>query len=83
MTEGTLLGLGTCYVCAEVFAFNPDTVPSVPIDPDTGLPPDVGRTEPANAIRRPICDVCLPVINKLRAGLKLPPFTHGKAWPNG
>lgn len=49
--------LGPCGACKNPFSFDPDTVPSVPVDPETGLPPDMGG-DPARAIRMPICPAC-------------------------
>jgi hypothetical protein len=36
-----LVGIDRCYGCGQLFAFSPYTVPSIPIDPTTNLPPDL------------------------------------------
>jgi hypothetical protein len=38
--------------------FDPDTVTSIPIDPDRQLPPDLGG-DPDKAIRMPLCPGCV------------------------
>jgi hypothetical protein len=69
-----IVGIGPCVGCRDVFAFDPDTVPSIPIDPQTGLPPDLGG-DPARAVRRPICPGCLELAN-------IEPRRRGlRAWP--
>jgi len=60
-----LVAFGICFVHERTFAFNPDTVITVPIDPATGLPPDMGG-DAGRAISRPICDVCIGKINPMR-----------------
>ncbi len=77
MNEGTVIAIGPCYACGELFGFDPDTVPAIPIDPDNGLPPDRGGDR-ARAVNRPICDMCLAGINPIRAANGLPPFIHGR-----
>lgn len=66
MSEGYVLGFGTCWSCGVGFTFNPETVPSLPIDPATDRPPDLGGDE-ANAIARPICSTCIDFANAWRA----------------
>lgn len=62
-----LIAMGPCWACKTVFAFSPVTVISVPIDPQTGLPPDVApdgsniTPDPAavaRAVRQPLCNNC-------------------------
>ncbi|MFI6512916.1 hypothetical protein ACIBCT_35405 [Streptosporangium sp. NPDC050855] len=73
---GHELHVTTCYnpVCRKVFDFDPETVNSVLVDPETGLPPDTDpetrtptRTptpeELARSERMPICPECA---NKMR-----------------
>lgn len=66
MAEGVMLALGTCFTCKEMFQFDPETVPSVLIDPDTGVPPDIGNTDPQNAVAQPICPPCVTDISAKR-----------------
>lgn len=73
---GMELAIGPCFACGVTFSFDPDTVPAIPVDPVTLMPPDIGGTDPARAVNRPLCDVCLPGINQIRAEVGLPPFTH-------
>ena len=53
-----VFGMGPCYVCKRLFAFNIDLVPSVPI----------------NGEREPICRACVEFINPRRAANGLPPI---------
>ena len=64
--------LGPCFMCSRVFMFDADAVTSVPIDPVTGLPPDLGG-DAARAQREPICPACCKRANVERAktGLEL------------
>ncbi|MBO0729903.1 MAG: hypothetical protein J2P57_11640 [Acidimicrobiaceae bacterium] len=62
------LAIGPCWSCRRPFEFNPELVPSVPIDPETGQPPDVdprpGGYE--RAVRQPLCRECVDLINRQR-----------------
>lgn len=71
---GQAFALGPCLVCGQPFTFDPETVPSVPIDPVTGLPPDLGG-DPARARRQPLCPPCVTKANKERKARGLP------GWP--
>lgn len=66
MAEGHMLALGPCFTCKQLFEFDPETVPSVPIDPTTGVPPDIGGTDPANAVNQPVCPPCVQDITVKR-----------------
>lgn len=65
--EPGYLVVGRCFACGNVFTFNPHLVPSVPIDPMTKLPPDVGKTDPVRAVREPLCERCVSILNRRRA----------------
>ena len=83
--RGGVFAMGSCGNprCGQVFAFNPDLVPSIYIDPATGLPPDVrlenGQvvhieltdTEMAEAkrrcVREPLCRECVIATNRALA----------------
>ena len=54
-----------CFTCKTTFLFDPETVPSVPIDPQTGLTPDLGG-DPDRAVKRPLCPSCCVFINAKR-----------------
>ena len=71
MTEGAAFAVGPCWSCGAVFAFDPDLVPSVPIDPVTHLPPDLGG-DVARATRQPFCRRCLAEANVRRRSSGLP-----------
>jgi len=60
------LAFGPCWLCSRGFTFAPDLVPSVPIDPETHLPPDVGHTDPQRAVRKPLCEECVVEVNEVR-----------------
>jgi hypothetical protein len=66
MTEHRLVALGRCFTCGQPFSFDPDTVPSVLIDPTTNLPPDIGHTDPADAVKQPVCPTCVTQVNAVR-----------------
>lgn len=64
---GYTIVLGPCYACQQIFEFNPYTVISVPVDPQTSLPPDVapggGRITPdpaavARSVNQQLCNGC-------------------------
>lgn len=61
--EPRLFAFGRCWSCGRSFTFDPDLVPSIPIDPSTNLPSDIGGTDPADAIRQPICADCVSLAN--------------------
>lgn len=68
-----LIGLAPCFTCRQPFAFDPDRVTSVPIDPRTGYPPDHPNANPnAEYIKRPICPPCCKRMNPERARRGLP-----------
>jgi hypothetical protein len=67
--SGVFRAFGPCYACGNNFDYNPDTVPSVFVDPQTRKPPDVDP-EPGGferAYREPICPRCVAKVNPLRA----------------
>lgn len=66
MMSGKMIALAPCWVHKGLFEFDPDTVPSVLIDPVTQLPPDLGG-DPERARREPVCPVCVAQLNPLRA----------------
>jgi hypothetical protein len=93
---GVMIGLGPCYLHGGLFEFDPDTVVTVLVDPQTGRPPDVGESgEPctvdpaaeARAVQRPICDPCVetkvnPALRDAgRPGWKLARDREG-GWPD-
>jgi hypothetical protein len=67
-----MTAIGPCYRCGRPFEFDPKTVPSVPVDPQTGLPPDLGG-DAGRAVNRPVCPGCCRAVNpaRRRAGLAL------------
>lgn len=58
MSDPAAVVVGPCYACDNLFGFDPSRVPSIPIDPVTGLPPDLGG-DAQRAVRRPICPSCV------------------------
>jgi hypothetical protein len=58
MTDSPLVAVAPCWCCRTVFGFDPDTVISIPIDPDRQLPPDLGG-DPDKAILMPLCSGCV------------------------
>lgn len=75
MSDGPyLLAVGPCWSCKRTFSFNPARVPSIPIDPQTGKPPDIDP-EPGGyerAEREPICEACMTLMNARRRERGLP-----------
>jgi hypothetical protein len=69
---GHLIALGPCWSCGERFTFDPDTVVSILVDPDTNLPPDLGHTDPQRAIARPLCPSCVERANRQRVAAGRP-----------
>jgi hypothetical protein len=74
--SGYSIVIGGCYSCGRRFGFNPYSVPSLLIDPQTGLPPDVdehGHAQPieahalARSVREPICESCVEIANARHA----------------
>jgi len=67
---GNFIGFGPCFLCGRNFVFDPDLVPSVPIDPETDMPPDVepkaGGAE--RAVKQPLCAQCVARVNVERKG---------------
>jgi hypothetical protein len=68
-----LIAMGPCWSCKETFGFSPATVISIPIDPGTALPPDIGHTDPQRAVSQPICPRCVVLIDQRRAAQGLAP----------
>lgn len=62
--DAKLFAIGPCFICGQQFTFDPETVQSVWVDPQTNRPPDVNSLgehitpDPAaveRAVRLPIC----------------------------
>jgi hypothetical protein len=60
-------------MCRTPFAYHPDLVASVQVDPQTGQPPDLGG-DPERAVREPLCPRCCRLANPLRAQRGLEPL---------
>ena len=72
MPETTELAVDACAVHGGLFAFDPERVPTVLIDPQTGLPPDVdaagnwheaSREARDRSVARPYCPSCARELN--------------------
>lgn len=83
MAEGSELYLMPCFGCKQQFATaHPNRVPSVPIDPGTGLPPDLGG-DPGRAVNQPICPPCFRLVtDRRRAGGQRPWPEPAGGWPD-
>ena len=68
---------GKCFVDDELFSFFPERVVTVPIDPETDLPPDMGG-DPSRVINRPICSRHIAMTNakRVRDGRPEMPVFH-------
>lgn len=91
MADEQLTTIGRCHVCKRAFAFVPDAVTTVMIDPETGLPP--GFTvlgtfrEPtpeavARSVREPVCPACVDRAERFRK-LAAPPAPRLDTWWRG
>jgi hypothetical protein len=76
VNDERLIAFGRCWSCRRSFAFDPDLVPSIPIDPETDSPLDVNpdgslrefsADEYARSVKRPICEDCVDLANAERA----------------
>lgn len=79
--------LGRCHLCKELFEFNPHTVVSLSIDPQTNRPPDVDQDgkqivpDPealARMRRAEVCNQCTAELNEARARRGMPPISLAK-----
>lgn len=73
---GYLIVVGECFVCREIFAFNPHFVPSMRVrfDGDKAVP------DPASP-RAPICRACIAEANRRRKERGLDPHPiHPRAY---
>jgi hypothetical protein len=70
-----IMAYGPCFCCGVPFWFDPDSVPSLFVDPVTGKAPDMGGN-PERAVREPVCIPCRELANPVRitAGLEPWPF---------
>ena len=75
MNEGRLLAFGPCWSCGHLFTFDPDLVPSIPIDPDTNWALDLDRhgqpttytaADYLRSVKQPVCEACVQQANELR-----------------
>ena len=72
MSEGGFIAFAHCWSCSFGFTFDPDLVPSIPIDPQTNLPldiepsPDGLEAARARAVKQPICASCMAASNAKR-----------------
>jgi hypothetical protein len=73
MTDPLVLGIGTCYLHNGPITFDPESITTVWIDPQTNLPPDVdANAKPITPdpeamdrlVQRPICDPCVAKVNR-------------------
>jgi hypothetical protein len=84
MTDGGYFIYGPCLLCERAFSYNPHRVPSVFVDPRTKRPPDVDewgerRTptpeEVERAVRLPLCEECVVIVNMARESKGMPTIT--------
>ena len=65
MNEPDLVGIDKCFVEDHPFAFDPDKVCAIPIDPVTGLTPDLGG-DASRAVKRVVCARHMAMVNEQR-----------------
>ncbi len=75
MIDDPVFAMGPCYICKTVFPFDPQRVPSVWINPETGKILDDGAdtTNPDTAMRVPLCPDDVVKINEGRKRRGLAP----------
>jgi len=76
---------GPCFTCGRVFSYNPNHVPSIFIDPQTNLPPDVSPAPDGKGMQRarrePLCEACVTRANRDRVAQGKEPFpVHPEAY---
>jgi hypothetical protein len=64
--SGVMIAMGPCLGCQRMFAFDPDRVPALAVDPETRLTPELGG-DPGRAVREPVCPSCCKAANPERA----------------
>lgn len=71
---GVMSATSPCVRCHVPFMYDPEKVPSIPVDPETNLPPDLGG-DADKAVKMPICPGCCTAVNpeRRRRGLRLFP----------
>ncbi len=73
--EPVMVAMSPCFGCGRVFAFDPDSVPAIRIDPQTRKPPE-GAEAQARSVAEPVCPSCARRANLQRAKLGLPLITE-------
>lgn len=67
MEQGHVAVYGPCWSCRRLFTYDPDRVPSLPVDLATNTPADVGEHAPgAEYVRLAICRTCVDRANDAR-----------------
>ncbi len=66
------IAMSSCYTCREPFGFNPETVPSVYVNPATGQVLEE-HEDKRTGVKQPICPACVRVINAARQNRGLAP----------
>ena len=62
-----LVAFAPCYACGRLFPFDPELVPSIPVDLVNRLPADVGEHGPGAIFQRlPVCRDCIGRANENR-----------------
>jgi hypothetical protein len=56
-----------CCFCGQLFGFDPERVPSIPVDTATGKVTPEGT-------KLPVCGDCMAKVNRLRAAHELEPI---------
>jgi hypothetical protein len=65
--SGYEVAFGPCWSCGTLFTFDADLVPSLPVDPSTNTPADVGaHSLDAEYVKQPICRTCVERANENR-----------------
>ena len=60
-----MIGIGKCFIGKHPFGFDPDKVCTVPIDPVTGLTPDLGG-DASRAVKEVVCAYHMRQVNEQR-----------------
>lgn len=68
-----MLGMCACFGCGQLFAFDPDWVPSFQVDITTMRTPEMGA-DPARCHSEPVCPHCCRRLNPQRIANGLEPM---------
>ena len=69
---GAYFATGPCCFCDAIFTFDPELVPSIPVDERGAIAVDDAGAFKPTTFKRPICEQCMTKINRLREQHEMP-----------